>query len=502
MRKTILALALLTLLPTLAAAQRMIEYSSGMGSRDPENGNIWILYRGVIARHEGMTLESDSAHYDTDANSFTAFGGVTITFSDTTFIVGNRLLYNGNSRVVDIWDDTVVLVDGGTHLLANHITYERNRATAYYTQWGHATSTSRTLSSQQGQYNSDLKEFYIYNDVVLTDTNMRLETDTLIYNTRTTVAHFESPTIIYSDSSIIYSELGDYNTETRFAISYAASHATNQGRTIDSDTLYYDTEQRYGKAFGHVVIVDSINDITCTGRYGETDQTSHFSLVTDSAHVLFVDQGDSLFLHADTIFVVTDTANNLSSVRANYKVKVFRRDAQAMCDSAFYDAADSTLALHHGPVLWYDHYQCSADTIILMHDSTGVRRADLFANCFAMQQVDAECFNQLKGRNGVVYFRDGEPHYADVMGNAQMVYYITEDDSLGHPMLIGVNVGYGSDIRIYFDSTRAPARVVAFDRPDMSTYPVNRIPDELRRLPGFSWMTAQRPRRPEDVFLW
>ena len=221
-------------------AQKLIEYSSGIGSRDPENGDIWILYRHVKAVHEGMTLTSDSAHFNTRENSFTAFGSVVIKLSDTTFIYGDRLYYDGNTRVVDIWDDTVVLVDGRTQLLANHVTYERNKATAYYTEWGHALSGVRTLDSRQGEYNSDLKEFFIYNDVVLADTSMTLLTDTLIYNTTTEVAHFDSPTHIYTDSSVIYSELGDYNTKTRFAISYRASHVDSQGRTIDSDTLYYD----------------------------------------------------------------------------------------------------------------------------------------------------------------------------------------------------------------------------------------------------------------------
>ena len=50
-------------------AQKLIEYSSGMGSRDPQNADIWILYRGVKARHEGMTLQSDSAHYNTKEKS-------------------------------------------------------------------------------------------------------------------------------------------------------------------------------------------------------------------------------------------------------------------------------------------------------------------------------------------------------------------------------------------------------------------------------------------------
>lgn len=502
--KRILLLMLLLLVGALGdcAAQKLIEYSSGVGSRDPNDGDIWILYRRVKAVHEGMTLTSDSAHFNTRENSFTAFGSVVIKLTDTTFIYGDRLYYDGNTRVVDIWDDTVVLVDGGTQLLANHVTYERNKATAYYTEWGHALSGVRTLDSRQGEYNSDLKEFYIYNEVVLADTSMTLLTDTLIYNTSTEVAHFESPTHIYTDSSVIYSELGDYNTKTRFAISYKASHVDNQGRTIDSDTLYYDEEERYGKARGNVQIFDSVNNITCTGHYGETNQVRNFSFVTGRALVLFVDRGDSLFLHADTVFVTTDSANHLQTVRANYKVKVFRRDAQAMCDSAFYNAADSLLSLYKDPVLWYEHYQCSADTIELLHDTSGVHRAWLRTACFALQQVDREKFNQLKGKQGVVYFEEGDPQYADILGNAQMVYYITEGDSASGTSLVGANVGMGSDMRIYFDTSRAPSRVVTYDKPDLKTYPVSMVPEEWRRLKDFRWLANRRPRKPEDVFVW
>ncbi|MBR1549882.1 MAG: hypothetical protein IJ634_04525 [Bacteroidales bacterium] len=483
-------------------AQKLIEYSSGVGSRDPENGDIWILYRHVKAIHEGMTLTSDSAHFNTRENSFTAFGSVVIKLSDTTFIYGDRLYYDGNTRVVDIWDDTVVLVDGRTQLLANHVTYERNKATAYYIEWGHALSGARTLDSRKGEYNSDLKEFFIYNDVVLADTSMTLFTDTLIYNTSTEVAHFESPTRIYTDSSVIYSEMGDYHTKTRFAISYKASHVDNQGRTIDSDTLYYDEEERYGKARGNVRIFDSVNNITCTGHYGETNQVRNFSFVTDKALVLFVDDGDSLYMHADTVYVNTDSTNHLQTVRANHKVKVFRHDAQAMCDSAFYSAVDSLLSLYKDPVLWYEHYQCSADTIELLHDTSGVRRAWLRTACFAVQQVDREKFNQLKGKHGVVYFEGGEPQYADILGNAQMVYYITEGDSTTTTSLVGANVGMGTDMRIYFDTTRAPSRVVTYDKPDLQTYPVSMVPEEWRRLKDFRWLSKRRPRKPEDVFVW
>ena len=492
----------LFLLFPVAQGQKLIEYTSGMGSRDPERPEVWILYQNVVATHEGMTLKADSAHYNTEENSFTAFRNIHITLTDTTFIYGDRLFYNGNTRVLDIWADTVVLIDGGTVLKANHLTYERNRATAYYTEWGHATSDDRTLDSRQGEYNSERKMFFIYNDVNLRDSSMLLVTDTLLYNTVNKVAHFESSTYIYSDSSVIYSELGDYNTDTRFAISFKGSHVSNQGRTIDSDTLYYDEVQEYGKAYGNVRIYDSVNDLTCTGRYGETHQKQRFSFVTDSAHVLFVDKGDSLFLHGDTVYVTTDSADQLSTVRANYKVKVYRRDAQAMCDSAYYSASDSLLSLYREPVLWYEHAQCTADTIELLHDTSGLSRAWLRTDCFAMQQVDSARFNQLKGKQGIVYFKNGDPDYVDILGNAQIVYYITEETPDGQVSLVGVNAGVGTDMRIYFDSTKAASRVVTYDKPDMQTYPVMQLPEELRRLPDFRWRPESRPRRPEDVFVW
>ena len=502
MKRLSLIMILVSALLPSAVGQKLIEYQSGMGSRDPNNSDVWILYQGVVATHDGMVLKADSAHYNTVENSFTAFRKIKITLTDTTFIYGDRLYYDGNTRVLDIWADTVVLVDGATILHANHLTYERNESMAYYDKWGHAVSRDRLLDSRKGYYNSEYKVFYIYDDVHLRDSSMLLVTDYLKYETETEMAHFETPTHIYSDSSTIYSELGDYNTDTRFAISYKRSHVDNKGRTIDSDTLYYDEQLDYGRATGNVVIVDSANNMTCTGRYGETNQAERFSFVTDSAHVLFVDNGDSLFLHADTIYVTSDDSNRLRTVRAANHVKVFRRDAQAICDSAFYSAPDSLLTLFNDPVLWYEHYQCTADTIEILHDSNGVRRAYLRSNCFAVQQADREKFNQLKGRQGVVFFSEGEPQYADVMGNAQMVYYLTEEDDTMGTVLVGVNVGRGTDIRIYFDTNRAPARVVTYDKPDMQTYPLGKLPEEWKELPDFRWLTARRPRRPSEVFEW
>lgn len=482
--------------------QKLITYQSGMGTRDPNDPDIWILYNRVRAEHEGMVLFADSALLSINQNNFTAYDNVKIVLSDTTFIYGDNLFYDAESRVVDIYGDTVRFIDGATELRTAHLSFDRNTNVATYYTWGHTTSGDQSLKSREGYYNSDTKLMEIFRKVELSDSSMVLLTDTLYYNTDSKVARFVSPTHITTDSAYIYSEGGTYNTDTRYAISNEASRIRSGARVLTCDSLHYDGVAQHGDAYGHVVIVDTVNQITCLGAIGVTDQQFHFSYVTDSALVYMVDDnGDSLFMHADTIYAYNDTSNQFASIQAYYHTKVFRFDLQGMCDSAFYSVSDSLLTLTGTPVLWYQQYQCLADTIVLRHDSTGISNVWLRQNLFIAEWVDSTKFNQLKGRNGILYFNEGEPTYADVLGNAQMVYYITEEDSVGRLSLMGVNAGVSSDMRIYFKD-RKMHRLLSYVNPDMHTYPVDRLPEELCRLHGFRWFHDRRPRDRYDVFNW
>ncbi len=512
MKLTYLKPALLLLLLMAAVpswAQKLITYEAGMGTRDPSDADVWILYQRVRAEHEGMVLYADSALLNTVLNDFTAFGHIKIEISDTTTIYGDQLYYDGVSRVVDIWDDTVRFIDGKTLLKSDHLSYDRVSSIATYDTWGITTNEDKRLVSRKGYYNTETKIVDIYNDVELSDSNMRLLTDTLTFNTNTNVAHFWSPTHIYTDSATMYSEHGTYNTDLRYSHSMRSSEVHNGEKHITCDTLHYWEQTEHGIAIGNVTLRDTVNDIISTSRYAETRQADRTSFVTDSALVRFVHHDDqrpaatpdTLYLHADSILVLNDSLRHLRSVFAHNRVKLFRADAQAMADSLFYSAPDSTIQLFRSPVLWYEHYQALADTIIILHDTAGARQAWFNSNVFCIEQVDPDKYNQVKGRNAVVHFRQGEPHYADVLGNAEMVYYLTEDAPSGRKSLIGVNCGIGSDMRIYF-LDRAPDRVVTLGNPDMNTYPYDQLPQDKKQLANFNWIDTRRPKQPLDVFIW
>lgn len=500
-RKSVLGLLLLLLLlPSAAEAQKLIQYEAGLGRRLPGDADTWVLCREVRAEHEGMVLYADSALLNTKSNTFTAYYGIEILLTDTTFIYGNELYYDGITRMLDIWDDTVLFIDGSTVLYTDHLTFDRNANKAYYDTWGHTVNGVDTLDSYTGIYDATSKEVYIYGEVVLRDSASRLLTDTLLYHVRDEVADFRSPTHIYSDTATLYSTRGSYFTKQRYALSTKDSYVKTGTRTLICDTLHYYENEQYGRAISHVFLYDSVNDIACRGHYGESDQKRRTSFVTDSALVTYVRDLDTLFLHADTVRVENTEDNEVRYIQACHRVRLYRSDVQAVCDSAFYDVCDSIVWLHRNPILWQNVQQCSADTILLHTSAHGVRQADLNGHCFIAEQVDSLKFNQVKGNDAKVYFAHNDPAYADIMGNAEMLYYITEEAGPEKQRrLIGVNLGVGSDMRIYFNG-KQPSRVVTYHDPDMYAYPLDKLPADKQHLPGFVWQDASRPHSKQEIF--
>lgn len=508
------ALILATAFALPINAQKYIDYKADMGSRDPDDADVWILYRNVEAYHDGMTLYTDSATFDTKNNIFTAYRGVRIIITDTTTLLGTTAIYDGSTRIADVWGDTVTLIDGHTILKTDLLSYDRNNSVASYYHWGHTVHDSSLMDSHKGHYHSDSRDIYLFDDVVLHDSTAWLYTDTLLYNTHTAIAQFISPTLIVSDSSTVYSEDGTYNTQSHDAASFKASRLTDRQKWMTADTLFFNDRTEYGRAFGHVVIVDTLNRVVCRGNEGLTSQEDRMSFVTDSALIIYIDSvGDSLFLHADSLFAYNDTNRQFSAARAFRGVRLFRSDAQMVCDSLSYSATDSLMTLYHDPVVWYGDYQCSADTIHCFFDSAGARLVKLRSNVFTVERIDHEKYSQVKGRNADVYLESSEPLYADILGSARMVYYVldekrerfipadTTQDTIykTSKSLLGVNAGMGSDMRIYFKN-RKPRRFSTYVSPDMKMYPPDQLPADERLLPGFRWLNDIRPKSPDDVF--
>ena len=178
-----------------------------------------ILKGNVVFRHENALMYCDSAYFYEESNSFDAFGHVRMEQGDTLEGFGDKLYYNGNTKLARLRRH-VKLIHGRkdenpTVLTTDSLNYDRHAGVAYYFTGGEVKDSLNTLTSVRGSYRPDSKQAVFSREVKLVNERFVLTSDTLLYNTATKIADLVSPTeIIYEEETDIHTSLGWYNTET------------------------------------------------------------------------------------------------------------------------------------------------------------------------------------------------------------------------------------------------------------------------------------------------
>ena len=237
----------------------------------------------------------------------------------------------------------------------------------------------------------------------------------------------------------------------------------------------------------------------CSVKYlcYEEYQDKSYALVTDSMLLILIDNGDSLYLHSDTLHILFDTAQSPQHFFAYNKVKFYRDDMQGACDSLVYHIEDSTITMYFNPVVWSEANQLTADTIRFnILDSVNMSM-ELCRSAFIVSSVydDDTEFNQIKGLNIVGNIRDNKLTRVDVIGNAESLYYILEEDS----SLVGINSAATSEMRILFEDNEIQS-IIFYNEPDGKLYPDAELHAKDRQLKDFRWLSVYRPATRHEIF--
>lgn len=468
-----------------------------------------ILRGNVAFRHEEAMMYCDSAYFYETTNSLDAFGHVRFEQGDTLQGFGDRLYYNGNTKLARLCRN-VRLVHGSEDgnpmvLTTDSLNYDRKRGVAYYFTGGTVADTLNTLTSVRGQYMPNTKTALFSQEVHLTNPNFVLTSDTLIYHTDTKVTNIVSPTtIVYEKETTIHTSRGWYNTDTERSMLLDRSLVVHtDGKSMTGDTIYYDKHIGFGQVLGRMEMRDTAQRATLYGEYGQMYEEGSRGYATDSA--LMVDWSDSThiaYTHADTLFTeelhFADSALKDSTyyrVRAHYGVRVYRDDMQMVCDSMVYLGSDSTIHLYIRPICWNENQQISADSIIVYIKNGAVEHATGAPNAVCVMHDTLDLFNQMSGKELTAFLTDGEVHTIDVSGNALTIYYPKEDDG----SYVGLNTTESSFIRAYVRD-RNIYRLRFTKETTGVLYPIDQIPADSERLPQFFWANEVRPVSPEDVF--
>ena len=290
------------------------------------------------------------------------------------------------------------------------------------------------LSSFYGQY-SPATKLAVFNDSVrLENENFTLYSDTLDYATDSKVATILGPSVIVSDSGTVYTSKGWYDTVSDRASLLDRSQVVSGNRILTGDSIAYDRASGFGEAFGNMSVQDTAQHVTLEGQYGFYNERTEYAFATDSARFLEYSQGDTLFLHADTMQMVT-IDSTYREVKAYYGVRFYRTDLQGVCDSMQFNTKDSVLYLYTDPIIWNEQYQLYGDTILIYLNDSTIDYAHVQQFAFAIQEIDTTAYNQLKGKDLKAYFNGQAVERIDVAGNAESIFFPLEKDG----SMVGMN---------------------------------------------------------------
>lgn len=463
---------------------------------DREIGKGVVKYVGNVAfRQEDILLYCDSAWFFSKENKVEAYHSIHIIQGDTLHLYGDLLTYYGNRKMAEVRNH-VTLVDKETTLTTDHLDFDLKSNIGYYEHSGHMVNGDNTLDSRRGYYYSRKKMFHFMDSVVITNPDYTIYADTLQYQTVTEVAYFLGPTRIVSPENFIYCENGWYDTRHNRSQFNENAYLESSGQYLRGDSLYYERDAGMGRAFDHVELYDSANELILRGNYALYYEDPEYAMLTDSALLLQISDGDSLFVHADTLTSSTDTSGLYKILRAYYRVKIFSLDVQGKCDSLSYLERDSVFRMTGAPVIWSKRYQLTATEIDLYMANKEPDHIEMTNSAFIISRNDSIRFTQIKGRDMTGYFREGELSRIDVNGNGQTIYFAVDEDQL-----IGVNKAESSNLRIYFEDGELD-RINMISQPTAVLHPPGELPKEELYLSGFVWLGQDRPRRMEEIFIW
>ncbi len=511
-------------------AQTMVylEHSEKLSFDEERIADAQILSGNVIFRHDDALMYCDSAYFYEQTNSIDAFGHIRFVQGDTLLGYGDKLYYNGNTKLARLRKNVRLVhgKDNPTILTTDSLNYDRVQDKAYYFSFGSIRDSLNTLTSEWGQYTPNNKQAVFSREVKLTNPKFELTSDTLLYNTETHIADLISPTkIVYDKETNIYSSKGWYNTETERSMLLQRSVVEQtDGKSLTGDTIFYDKRVGYGRILGRMVMKDTVNKATLMGNRGEMFNDGEAGYATDSA--LMVDWADSTanaYMHADTLFTeevlyrlaqimardsvwqdslmvaqVPDTIEidtTYRRMRAYHNVRVYRTDIQAVCDSLDYIGKDSVMTLYRDPVCWSESNQISADTVRIYVRNGKVDYAHGKGNALTVKQETRDYYDQMAGKEMIAYIRDGEIKEVDVNGNAMTVFYPQDEDST----YIGVNTTQSSYVKVYLEEQKIHHILFTAETTGV-LYPLDQVPSGQDRLGGFFWAEQERPRSAEDVF--
>lgn len=494
---------------------KLIEFLSAesYNIKKQDSMDFLILVGHVKVKQGSTLLFGDSIIVNASKNSLEGFGNVHINDADSIHTYADYLKYDGNTKKAQL-RKRVKLTDGRGTLTTDSLDYDVAVKIGVYKKGGKLVRNKTVLKSTEGVYYGITRDVIFRNKVSLIDPENSIYTDTLEYNTYSQLANFISPSKIISGSRIIKTKNGNYNIGTRKGYLYERSSIDDSSYFFIANEMAIDDSLGLGEFRGNALYKskDSLSFDLIANNI-KTNRKKDILLATELPTLMIKQPKDTLYISADTLYGgrLTDLKRKVPKVRAIegtlkdsslnkyfeafHHVKIYSDSMQGVADSLFYGLADSTIRLHHQPILWVNQNQITGDTIYMHLNNKKAEQLRVLNNALAISPIDStDYFNQLKGNSMVVDFIDGKIHQMQTKGNAENIYFATDNEQ----KFIGVNHSNAQIITIDFNNDE-PVKIVFINQLTGKMTPLFETPKEELKLTNFKWWIERKPKTKFDI---
>lgn len=489
------------------------------------------LINDVELHQEGNIMYCDSAYVNLQSNNFEAFGNVMIIQPDGTQAISDYLKYTGNTKKAFL-QGNVSLTDGKDNLWATEVQYDMTTKVGVYSQGGTLQSDATTLTSNSGVYNIRSKDARFTEDVHVYDPEYTIVSDDMGYNTETKVTTFFGNSVITSDSSVLYTHCGTYESKAQIAHFPCRSRIVTKEQDVEADSLYYNKVTGKAKARHNVVAIDTAQQVTLYCQQVDGDERKKTTLATIKPVMKKMNgTEDSLFIRADTFFMapvvpvrdsirtvqvvgkgkkkkevvvmIADTTSEVDTADFRFfigyhHVKIFSDSMQGLCDSIAYSQKDSIMKMMYEPILWSRRSQITGDTILLYTDSNKLKKMYVPDKAFVISQSGpekAKFFDQVQGKTLTGYFQENEITEVLVKPNAEAIQFSKDENDA----YLGVQEASSVRMRVTFKDRQIQYIFFEQDVKQKMT-PLDKADIPSLKLSRFQWWEEKRPKTLEEIF--
>lgn len=474
---------------------KLVHADELQGAKRSDGENFQKLIGSVVLQQNQTTIYCDSAYLYRSKNSAEAFGRVRITEGDSVTVTSRRLEYDGDAKTAKLRNNVVFVKRGMATLYTEYLDYDRPSNMAYYFNNGKLVDSINVLTSNKGYYNVNSNLASFKKNVVVTNPDYTMSSDSLQYNSRSKIIYFRThTTVIDKDSSTFIYEGGEYDTKIKKSV-FQSGVAETISYMLEGLNYKLDNQRQYYQVRGDVKMTSKNENLTIHGQAVDYDKANEISKVFNNPWLEKVTaDNDTLFIRADTMVSIDNADPAKKRLLAYNNVKIYKKDMQGLADSLVYQSIDSTIYFYTNPVLWTQGNQMTADSINILIENNNISKIFMKKNAFVISQDTLINYNQIKGRNMTANFSDGQIKRVDVEGNGESLFFALDEDN----SFAGVNKIICSNIRIRFRQGKVDG-FSFYVQPDANFIPPHELKPDMEKLKGFVWKSDVRPTRKEVI---